>query len=453
MEKWHYIVNGQQYGPITAEQLRQFEAEGRITTATLVWCEDLPAWTPLGFVPGSTLPGGSGPGGQAPLLEASDGVERTHPFEFRGRAGEFFRIWIVNVVLTVLTLGIYSAWAKVRTRRYFYGNTLLDGKPFDFTGNPISILKGNLIFGGLFVVYVVASTAFPPLALLVMIVIGVLMPWLIQKAFRFRAHNTVHRNVRFRFHGKTGDSYAVFLGYPMLIGFTLGILIPYVQFQQKRYFLGNLSWGTTASDMQGGVGYFYKTFFKLVAIVVLLIAVPIGLAVPALSSYANKAAEAKAAPGGTEQQPAAPDVAPGSGPDSTDDAKSAPDAGLPGLAEVGMVAGVFGIYALMFILFTYYQVRTQNYSINSTQWGRLGRIESKVRVRDLLWIYLTNGLIVLVTFGLMIPWVKIRMARYRASRTSFISTGSLDSVAAALSAEESAIGDAGADVFDFDIGF
>lgn len=61
-----------------------------------------------------------------------------HQFEFHGRAGEFFRIWIVNVVLTMLTLGIYAAWAKVRTMRYFYGNTMLDGKPFDFTGNPIA---------------------------------------------------------------------------------------------------------------------------------------------------------------------------------------------------------------------------------------------------------------------------------------------------------------------------
>ncbi|RYZ95608.1 MAG: DUF898 family protein, partial [Proteobacteria bacterium] len=31
--------------------------------------------------------------------------------EFRGQAGEFFRIWIVNTLLTILTLGIYSAWA------------------------------------------------------------------------------------------------------------------------------------------------------------------------------------------------------------------------------------------------------------------------------------------------------------------------------------------------------
>ncbi|MBL9131958.1 MAG: DUF898 family protein, partial [Verrucomicrobiaceae bacterium] len=157
MEKWHYTQNGAQFGPVTAEALRALEEQGVITSATLVWSEDLTAWTPLGFVPANILPGGANP--PMSLEAAPGGPERAYPFEFHGRAGEFFRIWIVNVVLTVLTLGIYAAWAKVRTKRYFHGNTLLDGKPFDFTGNPISILKGNLIFGGLFVLNSVVGAA------------------------------------------------------------------------------------------------------------------------------------------------------------------------------------------------------------------------------------------------------------------------------------------------------
>ena len=45
---------------------------------------------------------------------------RTAPVEFTGNAGEYFKIWIVNIALTVVTLGVYSAWAKVRKLRYFY---------------------------------------------------------------------------------------------------------------------------------------------------------------------------------------------------------------------------------------------------------------------------------------------------------------------------------------------
>ena len=58
------------------------------------------------------------------------GAPTIHTVEFRGRGGEYFRIWIVNIALSVLTLGIYTAWAKVRTQRYFYGNTYLAGESF-----------------------------------------------------------------------------------------------------------------------------------------------------------------------------------------------------------------------------------------------------------------------------------------------------------------------------------
>jgi len=43
-----------------------------------------------------------------------DSAERRFPVEFTAGAGEYFRIWIVNLALTIVTLGVYSAWAKVR---------------------------------------------------------------------------------------------------------------------------------------------------------------------------------------------------------------------------------------------------------------------------------------------------------------------------------------------------
>jgi len=53
--------------------------------------------------------------------------DHRHPLSFTGDAREYFNIWIVNIALTILTLGIFSAWAKVRKKRYFYGNTYADG--------------------------------------------------------------------------------------------------------------------------------------------------------------------------------------------------------------------------------------------------------------------------------------------------------------------------------------
>src|SRR5579862_8890456 len=65
--------------------------------------------------------------------------------QFTGKGGEYFGIWIVNLLLTLVTLGIYSPWAKVRKMHYFYRNTQLAGSSFDFHGSPVRILVGRAI--------------------------------------------------------------------------------------------------------------------------------------------------------------------------------------------------------------------------------------------------------------------------------------------------------------------
>ena len=49
------------------------------------------------------------------------------PIRFTGTARDYFGIWLNNLALTVLTLGVYGAWAKVRRTRYFLGNTVVLG--------------------------------------------------------------------------------------------------------------------------------------------------------------------------------------------------------------------------------------------------------------------------------------------------------------------------------------
>ena len=98
------------------------------------------------------------------LNEINDASIKKEPFKFTGKAGEFFAIWIVNVALTILTLGIYSAWAKVRTHQYFYGNTFLADASFRYTANPVQILKGRIIAFIVFVMYSVSTSMDPIIA-------------------------------------------------------------------------------------------------------------------------------------------------------------------------------------------------------------------------------------------------------------------------------------------------
>jgi uncharacterized membrane protein YjgN (DUF898 family) len=83
------------------------------------------------------------------------------PLTFTGSAREYFGIWIVNLALSVLTLGVYSAWAKVRRLQYFHRHTRLAGAPFDYHGSPIAILEGRIVAVNLLLIYTLAGQLGP----------------------------------------------------------------------------------------------------------------------------------------------------------------------------------------------------------------------------------------------------------------------------------------------------
>ncbi|MCH8178057.1 MAG: DUF898 family protein, partial [Proteobacteria bacterium] len=128
--------------------------------------------------------------------------EKATPFEFTGRGGEYFRIWIVNILLTLLTLGIYSAWATVRKRRYFYGNTRLDDTEFHYLATPWMILKGRLIAVAVLLLYFGLGQFYPLAAGGFAIVLVLAMPWIVWNSMRFKTRMSQYRNVRFNFSGR-----------------------------------------------------------------------------------------------------------------------------------------------------------------------------------------------------------------------------------------------------------
>src|SRR5512141_215976 len=152
--------------------------------------------------------------------------QQMQSFEFTGKGWEYFKIWIVNLVLTILTLGIYSAWAKVRRLQYFYRNTHLADASFDYHGVPKAILKGRLIAFGLFVAYEMALKFNPILGMVIGLFLGLSMPWLLMRSLQFKLYNSSYRGLRFGFVGDRRGAYNAFLKYPIVAGLTLYLAAP-----------------------------------------------------------------------------------------------------------------------------------------------------------------------------------------------------------------------------------
>jgi len=122
--------------------------------------------------------------------------------------------------------------------------------------------------------------------------------------------------------------------------------------------------------------------------------------------------------------------------------------------EIIMIISIFGVYLLYFFLFFFlkaiFEQYVKNYIWSVTTLSE-SKFSSRLEVSDLTKIYMINILAVVFSLGLLTPWAKIRLLKYRTSQF-FVETDELDNFIAGESVDESAIGDAGEDFFDFDIG-
>ena len=143
--------------------------------------------------------------------DASERQLRQLRIEFTGSGSEYFRIWIVNLLLTVVTLGLYFPWAKVRRMRYFYANTLVDSDPLHFHGKPFQIFKGYAVVVVGFFLYSAAGKFSPTAGLVAFLTCGAIWPALFRSSLCFRLANTRWRGLRFSFSGTTKDAYLAWL--------------------------------------------------------------------------------------------------------------------------------------------------------------------------------------------------------------------------------------------------
>jgi uncharacterized membrane protein YjgN (DUF898 family) len=360
-------------------------------------------------------------------------TEQTLQLHFTGSGKEYFRIWIVNLLLTVATLGIYSAWAKVRRLQYFDRNTRLANASFDFSGDPRAILKGRLLAVALLGLYHYAfgfSLAFG-MALAAVLALG--LPFLLRGALRFRLANTHYRGLRFGFDGAVGGAYRVYL--PPVVTVLLPGVLASINPQSKLLLLvpmAYLAWPLMYGHMKGYQQRYLRygdqraqfavparRFFRpyLWAGLLVLAGVVGAVALVTLGSAAL-------ARRGT--------------------------AGL-NVALNGVFIAVPIIYISILATIPLLQARISNLVWSNTTWPGL-RIHSSLRFWGMLKLQAANTLLTLLTLGLYRPFAVVRVYRYRLAHLSVQASGRFDDIVArTVPRQGGGAGDGAADFIGIDL--
>lgn len=173
---------------------------------------------------------------------------------YSGRLGELIPIVLVNMLLSVLTLGIYRFWGKTKIRRYLWSRVSVMDEPLEYTGTGTELFLGFLIILCVlipvtFVIgmlqFLVISHPLGPLA--VQLVFGLLFFYLfyvaVYRAQRYRLSRMTWRGIRGAMEGSSVTYANKAMLYTLLTCVSLGLVYPYMQVALMRYRIENASFG------------------------------------------------------------------------------------------------------------------------------------------------------------------------------------------------------------------
>lgn len=370
---------------------------------------------------------------------------------FTGSGSEYFRIWIVNLLLTLVTLGIYYPWAKVRRLRYFHGNTLVGGHALGFHADPMKMLRGYALVGVMALLYSVAGQFSPVAGLAALLIVAAVWPALIKSSMQFRLANTSWRGLRFRFRGTLAGAYRAVL--PLFVpGLVIVAAVAFVTDQQrpptwyvvlvfvvmasvllvgprlwwnlKKYQHDHYAFGAEQTRLEAGVGSFYGVFLKTIGVSILAM-IAFGVLVFVVGTALGLG---------------------GLGP------RGLRGGGLGMAFILGLVAFFLGLFVVQLVPRPYFTSRMQNLLWSRTASAAIA-FDSRLRFWPLLGLTVKNWLLMVLTLGLYWPFAAVALARLRLQAVSLtLAVDPQRLVDDAAAAEGEAAGDAAGDLFGLDIG-
>ena len=357
-------------------------------------------------------------------------INRFTPFVFTGTGRQLFGIQFLNILLIVLTLGIWIPWARVRKRRFFYNNTRILGDGLDYLATGFDLFKGWIVVTVvLLIFYALPVLGIPFLQEGASLVLLLVYPWALNRSLRFNARNLAWRDVRFDYNGSYFGGLWFFFLLPLLGFLSLGLLMPLASKGMREYMARRHSFGAARFGASSQLASYYGAGLKTVALG-LFFCVVVALAAFLLLGESL--------------------VALSHAPLGIDDLELA-------MADPRLTSVIYAVPIILIFLFVitggYYRALTRNIIIGSLRLQGGIRFRSHVSGIGLAWIIVSNLVLSVATLGLLMPWAQVRQYRYLTVNTEIRPVADMQSFVDRQSRAGSSIGDAIGEAGGLEINF
>lgn len=196
-------------------------------------------------------------------------------FEYDGSTRQIFGIWIINILLGVITLGIYSFWGRTRMRKYVANGFSLLKDRFEYNGTGGELFRGFL--KALLVIVPIYSPYFiwdqSPWVSLALVPIIYFIFIATHSALRYRLSRTTWRGIRGKLTGSAFDFALKNMIRGILNIITLGLLIPSSDIKIYKIIIDNTHFGNAKFNFVGTS----KELFSINLMTILLAVPTVGL--------------------------------------------------------------------------------------------------------------------------------------------------------------------------------
>ncbi len=378
------------------------------------------------------------PWGSVPTTPSVPGVPAPAPRKetirvaFHEQEG-LLALTIINFLLSMVTLGIYSFWGKTAVRQHIWSSVHINDEPLEYTGTGWELFLGAIIVGLLILVplafvQIFASFLFTASAAIgvgIQIIVSIFILFLVgvgtYRARRYRLSRSVWRGIRGSLAGApTAFGFSFLLRYAMLLP-TLGWAYPWLRVGLNRHITNDMRFGQHPFHFRGSAAPLYLPFATVWIASALIIVAAAGV------FWGN--AELGLLFGGADG-----------------DSIQSPSQTLFILAF--LIIGLPIVFVVSGLLWVVYKAAELRYFADCTTFGDL-QFRLNATVGSLITLTLGNIFIMLLTLGIGKPFVHRRLIRYVVARLE--TNGTVDIAAIQQSQQQlDSTGEGLAEAFDID---
>lgn len=178
---------------------------------------------------------------------------------FEGSGAEYFLIFLKHVFLTVVTLGIYFAWAKSERRAFVWKSLSFHGHAFRYTGTGLELFKGYMLltaaYATFFLVPGLVGSFHSALGGIVQVAFFVslfgVIPFVLVRSRAFLYNRTTWRGIRFGLLREYAEYAKEFFVGVVLTILSLGLYAPINANRLHRITMNNTRFGSLAFHYDG----------------------------------------------------------------------------------------------------------------------------------------------------------------------------------------------------------